>query len=322
VDVETEAQSGKMQLRILPKIEELKRYDLTTSELMELIAYALGGKEAGYLQKDELLFPIVVSLKEKNLEDLKNLPLFLKSGSMISLSQVAYLEISEGFQKIRRENGIRFALVQCDVSGRDLGGFVKELKERISREIELPPGYFISFGGQFENQQRAMKRLAVAVPISIALIFLLLYINYNSVRDALIVMLNVPFATIGGVFALYFSGYNLSVPSSVGFIAVFGIATLNGVVLVSYIKKLLNEGYTLRVAVIQGAGRRLRPILITATTTFLGLVPMLLSTGIGSEIQKPLAVVVMGGIFTSTLLTLLILPLVYEKFGIVKKQIS
>jgi cobalt-zinc-cadmium resistance protein CzcA len=321
VDVETEAQSGKMQLRILPKIEELKRYDLTTSELMELIAYALGGKEAGYLQKDELLFPIVVSLREKNLEDLKNLPLFLKSGSMISLSQVAYLEITEGFQKIRRENGIRFALVQCDVSGRDLGGFVKELKERISREIELPPGYFISFGGQFENQQRAMKRLAVAVPISIALIFLLLYINYNSVRDALIVMLNVPFATIGGVFALYFSGYNLSVPSSIGFIAVFGIATLNGVVLVSYIKKLLNEGYTLRVAVIQGAGRRLRPILITATTTFLGLVPMFLSTGIGSEVQKPLAVVVMGGIFTSTLLTLLILPLVYERFGVVKKQI-
>jgi len=159
-----------------------------------------------------------------------------------------------------------------------------------------------------------MKRLAVVVPIAIALIFLLLYINYNSVRDALIVMLNVPFATIGGVFALYFSGYNLSVPSAIGFIAVFGIATLNGVVLVSYIKSLLEDGLPIRSAVVQGASRRLRPILITATATSLGLVPMLLSKGIGSEVQKPLALVVIGGIFTSTLLTLLILSSVYENF--------
>jgi Putative silver efflux pump len=316
VDVETEAQSGKAQLRIIPKMDELKRYDLTTAELMELVAYALGGKEVGYLQKDQILFPTVVSLRDKDLETLKNLPLLLKDGSLISLSQVADLEVAEGFQKIRRENGIRFALVQCDVSGRDLGGFVKELKEKLSKEVELPPGYFITFGGQFENQERAMKRLAVVVPIAIALIFLLLYINYNSVRDALIVMLNVPFATIGGVFALYFSGYNLSVPSAIGFIAVFGIATLNGVVLVSYIKSLLEDGLPIRTAVVQGASRRLRPILITATATSLGLVPMLLSKGIGSEVQKPLALVVIGGIFTSTLLTLLILPSVYEKFGV------
>jgi cobalt-zinc-cadmium resistance protein CzcA len=316
VDVETEAQSGKAQLRIIPKMEELKRYDLTTAELMELVAYALGGKEVGYLQKDQILFPIVVSLRDKDLETLKNLPLLLKDGSLISLSQVADLEVAEGFQKIRRENGIRFALVQCDVSGRDLGSFVKELKDKLSKEVKLPPGYFITFGGQFENQERAMKRLAVVVPIAIALIFLLLYINYNSVRDALIVMLNVPFATIGGVFALYFSGYNLSVPSAIGFIAVFGIATLNGVVLVSYIKSLLEDGLPIRSAVVQGASRRLRPILITATATSLGLVPMLLSKGIGSEVQKPLALVVIGGIFTSTLLTLLILPSVYEKFGV------
>jgi cobalt-zinc-cadmium resistance protein CzcA len=297
-------------------MEELNRYDLTTAELMELVAYALGGKEVGYLQEDQILFPIVVSLRDKDLETLKNLPLLLKDGSLISLSQVADLEVAEGFQKIRRENGIRFALVQCDVSGRDLGGFVKELKEKLSKEVKLPPGYFITFGGQFENQERAMKKLAVVVPIAIALIFLLLYINYNSVRDALIVMLNVPFATIGGVFALYFSGYNLSVPSAIGFIAVFGIATLNGVVLVSYIKSLLEDGLPIRTAVVQGASRRLRPILITATATSLGLVPMLLSKGIGSEVQKPLALVVIGGIFTSTLLTLLILPSVYEKFGV------
>lgn len=315
VDVETEAQSGKLQLRIIPKMEELKRYNLTTADLMQLVSYALGGREVGYFQQDTILFPVVIGLSKKDLETLKNLPLLLKDGSIVNLSQVAHLQIAEGFQKIRRENGIRFALVQSNLSGRDLGGFVKELKEKISKEIKLPPGYFIAFGGQFENQERAMKRLSIAVPLSVLLIFLLLYLNYNSLRDALIVILNVPFATIGGVFALYISGYNLSVPSAIGFIAVFGIATLNGVVLISYIRSLLENGYNLREAVLKGAGRRLRPILITATAASLGLLPILFTSDIGSEIQKPLAVVVIGGIFTSTLLTLVILPLVYEKFG-------
>jgi len=315
VDVETEAQSGKLQLRIIPKTEELKRYNLTTQDLMNLVSYALGGKEVGYLQKDNILFPIALGLERKDFETLKNLPILLKDGGIVNLSQVAHLEITEGFQKIRRENGIRFALVQSNLSGRDLGGFVKELKERISKEVKLPPGYFIAFGGQFENQERAMKKLSIVVPLSIMLIFLLLYLNYNSVRDALIVILNVPFATIGGVFALYISGYNLSVPSTVGFIAVFGIATLNGVVLVSYIRSLLENRYTLREAVMMAASRRLRPILITATAASFGLLPMLFTSDIGSEIQKPLAVVVIGGIFTSTLLTLVILPIVYEKFG-------
>ena len=160
-----------------------------------------------------------------------------------------------------------------------------------------------------------MKRLSIVAPLSILLILLLLYINYNSLRDALIVILNVPFATIGGVLSLYISGYNLSVPSAVGFIALFGIATLNGVVLISYVRSLLENGYNLKEAVLLGASRRLRPILITATAASLGLLPMLFSKGIGSEVQKPLAVVVIGGIFTSTALTLLILPLVYERFG-------
>ena len=315
VDVETEAQSGKLQLRIIPKEETLRRYNITTAELMKFVSYALGGKEVGYLQKDSVLFPIVLGLERKDLENLKNLPITLKDGSVLSLSELADLEVKEGFQKIRRENGLRYALVQSNLSGRDLGSFVKELKERISKEVKLPPGYFITFGGQFENQERAMKKLSVAVPLSILLIFLLLYINYGSLRDALIVLLNVPFATIGGIVALYISGYNLSVPSAIGFIAVFGIATLNGVVLISYVKSLIEDGYTIRDAVVLGASRRLRPILITATATSLGLIPMLLSSDIGSEVQKPLAVVVIGGIFTSTLLSLLILPLVYERFA-------
>ncbi|MEZ0337303.1 MAG: CusA/CzcA family heavy metal efflux RND transporter [Aquificaceae bacterium] len=315
VDVETEAQSGKLQLRIVPKMEVLKRYNLTTAELMNLVAYALGGREVGYIQQDTILFPLVLGLEKKDLESIKNLPLITKDGNILTLSQVADVEITEGFLKIRRENGMRFALVQSNLQGRDLGGFVKEIKERIAKEVKLPPGYFISFGGQFENQERAMKRLSIVVPLSILLILLLLYINYNSLRDALIVILNVPFATIGGVLSLYISGYNLSVPSAVGFIALFGIATLNGVVLISYVRSLLENGYSLKEAVLLGASRRLRPILITATAASLGLLPMLFSKGIGSEVQKPLAVVVIGGIFTSTALTLLILPLVYERFG-------
>lgn len=282
---------------------------------MNLVAYILGGKEVGYLQQDTILFPLVLGLEKKDLENIKNLPLITKDGNILNLSQVADVEIAEGFSKIRRENGMRFALVQANLQGRDLGGFVKEIKEKIAKEVELPPGYFISFGGQFENQERAMKRLSIVVPLSILFIALLLYINYNSLRDVLIIILNVPFATIGGVLSLYISGYNLSVPSAVGFIALFGIATLNGVVLISYVKSMLENGYELKKAVLVGASRRLRPILITTTAASLGLLPMLFSKGAGSEVQKPLAVVVIGGIFTSTALTLLILPLVYERFG-------
>ncbi|MFN3975605.1 MAG: efflux RND transporter permease subunit [Aquificaceae bacterium] len=288
---------------------------MSTAELMNLVAYILGGKEVGYLQQDTILFPLVLGLEKKDLENIKNLPLITKDGNILNLSQVADVEIAEGFSKIRRENGMRFALVQANLQGRDLGGFVKEIKEKIAKEVELPPGYFISFGGQFENQERAMKRLSIVVPLSILFIALLLYINYNSLRDVLIIILNVPFATIGGVLSLYISGYNLSVPSAVGFIALFGIATLNGVVLISYVKSMLENGYELKKAVLVGASRRLRPILITTTAASLGLLPMLFSKGAGSEVQKPLAVVVIGGIFTSTALTLLILPLVYERFG-------
>ncbi|MFN3813231.1 MAG: efflux RND transporter permease subunit [Aquificaceae bacterium] len=315
VDVETEAQSGKLQLRIVPKMEALKRYNITTAELMNLVAYAFGGKDAGYMEKDSILFPIVLGLEKRDLESVKDMPLLTKDGTILTLSQVADIQMAQGFLKIRRENGMRFALVQSNLQGRDLGGFVKELKDRISKEVRLPPGYFITFGGQFENQERAMKKLSIVVPMSILLILLLLYLNYNSLRDATIVILNVPFATIGGVISLYLSGYNLSVPSAIGFIALFGIATLNGVVLISYIRSLFDDGYSVREAVLMGVSRRLRPILITASAASLGLLPMLFASGIGAELQKPLAVVVIGGIFTSTMLTLLILPLVYEKFG-------
>ena len=315
VDVQKEIQAGRLQLRVYPKWETLERYGITVNEVLNVIKYALGGAEMGVLQQDTFLFPIVMTLPKEfrgDVSRLKSIPLFERDGKILNFGDVADIKVEPGLFVIRRENNMRYALVMCNVEGRDMGSFVEELRSRIEKEVKLPKGYFITYGGQFENQQRAMKRLSIVVPISILLIFLLLYLNYSSVRDALIIMLNVPFATIGGIVALYLSGFNLSVPSSIGFIAVFGIATLNGVVLVSYIRQLLENRMGIKEAVREAAMLRIRPILITATAASLGLVPMLLTTDIGSEVQKPLATVVVGGIFTSTLLTLVILPAVYE----------
>jgi len=315
VDVEKEIQAGRLQLKVYPKWEVLQRYGISVEEVLDYVRYLLGGDKVGELQKDTLLFPIVLTLPEDfrgDVSKLKNIPLFERDGKLLTFGDVAELKVEPGLFIVRRENNIRFALVMCNVEGRDVGSFVEELRSKINEEIKLPKGYFITFGGQFESQQRAMKKLSVIVPLAILLIFLLLYLNYNSIRDALVIMLNVPFATIGGIISLYLSGFNLSVPSAIGFIAVFGIATLNGVVLISYIRQLLEEKLPVREAVKRAAMLRIRPILVTATTSALGLVPMLLTTDIGSEVQKPLATVVIGGIFTSTLLTLVILPSVYE----------
>lgn len=315
VDVETEAQSGKLQLRIIPKREILSRYDLTVEDILSVVREYFASDEINYIKQGVITFPVVVRLREDILDDVEKisqLTFKTKEGYILRLSEVADVSVSEGFAKIRHENGQRFALVQSNLEGRDLGGFVAEIKQKIDKNIKLPEGYYIKFGGQFENQERAMKRLSIIVPVVILLIFILLFVNYGSLKDALIVMLNVPFATIGGIVALYISGFNLSVPSAIGFIAVFGIATLNGVVLVSYIKQLLSEGFNLEEAIQRATALRLRPILITATASSLGLLPILLTSDIGSEVQKPIAVVVIGGIFTSTILTLLILPVIYR----------
>ncbi len=315
-DVETEAQTGKLQLQIIPKYETLYKYGFTVDDLLRFVGKYVAGTKANELRKGLISFPIFVKVPDKYLNDIeviKNIPFYKKDdGTLLRLKDVAKVQIVPGFFKIRHENGLRYALVQMNVEGRDLGSFIKEVQEKLHQEIKLPEGYFIRFAGQFENQERAMKKLAIVVPIAILLIFLLLYINYNSFIDALIIMLNVPFATIGGILALYFSGFNLSVPAAIGFIAVFGIATLNGVVLVSYIKQMLEEGFEIEEAIQKAAKLRLRPILITATAASLGLVPILFTNDIGSEIQKPIAIVVIGGIFTSTFLTLVLLPAVYR----------
>ncbi|WP_456401116.1 efflux RND transporter permease subunit [Persephonella sp.] len=316
VDVETEIQSGRLQLQIIPKYDELYKYGYDVQRLLDLVGKFMAGVEVNEFRNGLISFPVMIKLPDDILDSvdkIKNIPLLRKEdGTLLRLEDVAEVKIVPGFSKIRHENGLRYALVQMNLEGRDLGGFIKELEENIKKEIQLPEGYFIKFAGQFENQERAMKRLSIVVPIAILLIFVLLYLNYNSVRDSLIIMLNVPFATIGGILALYISGFHLSVPAAIGFIAVFGIATLNGVVLVSYIRQMLDEKFSIDEAINRATKLRLRPILITATAASLGLIPILFTQDIGSEIQKPIAVVVIGGIFTSTFLTLILLPIVYR----------
>ncbi len=321
-DVETEAQTGKLQLQIIPKYETLYKYGFNIEDILSLVGEYMAGVEVNELRKGLISFPIFIKIPQSYLYDvekIKNIPFYkTDDGTLLRLKDVAQVKIVPGFFKIRHENGLRYALVQLNIEGRDLGSFIKELQKNIHENIKMPEGYFIKFAGQFENQERAMKKLSIVVPVAIMLIFLLLFINYNSIKDSLIIMLNVPFAMIGGILALYFSGFNLSVPAAIGFIAVFGIATLNGVVLVSYIRQMLEEGFDINEAIERATKLRLRPILITATAASLGLVPILFTNDIGSEIQKPIAIVVIGGIFTSTFLTLILLPVVYKfayKFG-------
>jgi cobalt-zinc-cadmium resistance protein CzcA len=236
---------------------------------------------------------------------------------VVELGQIADVRIEDGPIQVIREDGERFANVLSNVRGRDLVGFVDEAKAAVAAKVSLPKGYRLVWGGQFENQQRASARLSLVVPIALGFIFLLLFLTFDSLRQAALVFCIVPFATVGGVIALWLSGEFLSVPASVGFIALIGIAVLNGVVMITYINQVVaSSGLSLREAVMEGARRRLRPVTLTATIAALGLVPFLFATGPGSEIQKPLAIVVIGGLFTATALTLLLLPVLYEKFGV------
>jgi cobalt-zinc-cadmium resistance protein CzcA len=235
-----------------------------------------------------------------------------KDGKVVELSQLAEVQAENGPLQVTREEGRRFATVLANVSGRDLVGFVDEAKKLVGQTVKTPASYTYEWGGQFENQQRASKRLALVVPIALTIIFLLLYFTFNSALQATLVFCNVPFAVIGGILALKLSGEFLSVPASVGFIALIGIAVLNGVVLISYINGLLAEGNrTIREAVVEGARRRLRPVILTATIAAFGLIPFLFATGPGAEIQKPLAIVVIGGLISATTLTLVLLPILY-----------
>jgi len=323
--VEMEQISGEAQLVIRPDRDALARYGIPVAQVMSLVADSIGGVEAGQVINGNERYNIYVRLAEQyrnNVEAIRKLVIKSPQGAWMTLDEIASVNIESGPPQIRRDDVQRRVVIQSNVEGRDMGGLVAELQQRIDNEINLPAGYTVVFGGQFENQQRAQKRLMIVVPLSLGLIFLLLYFAFNSIGQALLIMLNVPLALIGGITALSLSGQYLSVPGSIGFIALLGIAVLNGVVMVNAINQRREGDSDVQTAVIEGALSRLRPVLMTALTSALGLIPMLLATGIGSEVQKPLATVVIGGLVSSTVLTLFVLPALYDTFSKAKYSLS
>lgn len=294
------------------------RLGLDVADLQRILRAQLEGLPLGIVQEGSRRTPLLMRADADvggSPLAFSALPIALADGSTIPLSSLAEIRRVEGVVAVARERGQRFTVIRTNVTGRDLVGFVDEAKDIVASRIDLPEGYYVEWGGQFENQQRAAARLAIVVPISIGLIFLLLFSTFRSVRQALLVLTNVPFALIGGVLALWLTGEYLSVPASVGFIALLGIAVLNGIVMVSYFNQLRERGLALSEVIIEGARRRLRPVLMTASIAAFGLVPLLFASGPGSEIQRPLAIVVIGGLITATLLTLFVLPILYRRFG-------
>ena len=316
-DVNVEKVSGLAYLQIEIDRDKLARYGINVADVQQVVETAIGGKEATKVYEGMKVFGLAVRFPEyarNDVEPIRNILIATPNGALIPLGQLAHVYVSEGPAQISREMAQRRIVIECNVTDRDIGSFVKEAQQQIDAAVKLPPGYLMTWGGQFENQQRAMKRFSIVVPITIAAIFLLLFSSFNSVKQALLIIMNIPFALIGGILALVIGHFNLSVSASVGFIALFGVAVLNGIVMVSYFNELRREGMNVELAVVKGAILRLRPVLITASVAALGLVPMLFATGPGSEIQKPLAAVVIGGLISSTLLTLFMLPTLYKVF--------
>ncbi|UVO27007.1 efflux RND transporter permease subunit [Bradyrhizobium arachidis] len=317
-DVYTTLNEGAQYYTVAVNRMEAGRLGLTVDSIANSLRTQIEGRTIGTALEEGRRTPILVRGSETTREAptlLASLPLTLSSGQHVALSQVARIQRVDGPVKIDRENGNRMSVVRANVRGRDMVGFVQAAQQTVSAELPLPDGYRLTWGGQFENQQRAAARLSVVVPVAIGLIFVLLFTTFGSVRHALLVLVNIPFALIGGVFALVSSGEYLSVPASVGFIALLGIAVLNGVVLVSYFNQLRAHGLSEGRIVVEGAMRRLRPVLMTASITALGLIPLLFASGPGSEVQRPLAIVVIGGLVSSTLLTLILLPILYRRYG-------
>ena len=314
VDVFRAQLSGQIYLQIEIRQQAIARFGINVEDINRLVEVAVGGRIVTEVIQGNQRIGVLLRYPEQA----RNSPAAIgalwvetPAGEKIPLSSLADIREVDGPVAIARESGKRQVVVQANVDGRDVVSFVEEVRATITREVQLPPGYYVTFGGQFENQQRAAKRLGVVVPIAIALIFLMLFVTFRSLRQAGLIILNIPFAMIGGVVSLYFSGLYLSVPASVGFITLFGVAMLNGVVMVSYFNQLREDGRSVLQAVQEGAERRLRPVLMTALIASFGLMPLLFATGPGSELQRPLAVVVIGGLFTSTLLTLILLPTLY-----------
>jgi cobalt-zinc-cadmium resistance protein CzcA len=317
VDMRVEKVSGQQYLNITIDRHAIARQGLNAADVHDVIETAIGGKIATEVFEGQRRFSAAVRYPESfrnNVEAIGDILLTSPNGSRVKLKDLAKIEVKDGPAQISRELAKRRIVVGVNVKDRDLGGFVAELQTALNQKLKLPDGYYLEYGGQFQNMQRALHHLSVIIPITIGAIFFLLFLLFNSVRFAALIIMVLPFASIGGIFALFITGEYLSVPASVGFIALWGIAVLNGVVLVSYIRHLRDEGKTQLEAIVQGCQQRFRPVMMTATVAMLGLVPFLFATGPGSEIQRPLAIVVIGGLITSTLLTLVVVPTLYRKF--------
>jgi len=313
-DVSVDVSAGAMQVDLELDRAALARYGMNVADVRQAVQAGVGGATATEIIDGRRRFPVVVRLAESyrgTPEAIGRILLTTPAGAQVPLSQVARVNVVEGPELINHESGERMVIVQSNVRGRDLGGFAAEVQREVGRRVSLDNGYFITYGGQFENQNRAMKRLTLIVPLVLLAIIGLLYASFGNARQALLVMINVPFALVGGIASLWLRGLNLNLSASVGFIALFGVAVLNGVVLVSYINQLRDEGLPLDDAVREGSSTRLRPVLMTALVASVGFIPMALSTSAGSEVQRPLATVVIGGLLTSTLLTLVVLPVLY-----------
>lgn len=325
-DIQVEQLSGSNQLTIVPDREKCARYGIDIEDIKNLVTTSIMGEPVSEILDGKRRFSLRVKFDSNGvLQDvyyMKKLLIDTDDGRKVPLGQIAEISVVDGTEAVNREFGERRIIIQCNVRGRDIGSFVKEAEKSIKEKVSLPSGYYIQWGGQFENQQRAMAKFAVVVPVSILIIFILLTMTFSSVRDALLVMLNVPFAAVGGISALWVRGMYLSVPAIIGFIALFGVAILNALVLISTFNKLRQSGMRMKETIFEGTNSRLRPVLMTAFVATLGFMPMALSTGSGAEVQKPLATVIIGGLITSTLLTLIVLPVLYSMFADDKIKIS
>ncbi len=317
-DLRVEQTAGQTQLQIEPKSEMLARYGLNKEDILGLVHDAITGDEVGHVFEGEKSYRILVRLDStyrENMDAIKAMLVPTPGGAYVPLDQLAGIRTRTGLRQISREDTQRYVSVQCNVIGRDEGGFVAEAREKVRAGVTLPAGYRIAWGGQFELQQAANRRLSIVIPITLLLVMAMLYGLFNSFRNVFLIMLNIPLALVGGVFALAVFKEHVSIPSSIGFIALFGIALTDGVVLVSRFESLRGKGVALLDAVVSGCRSKFRPVIMTTVTTALGLLPLVIATGTGSEIQKPLAIVVIGGLVSSTLLTLVVIPTLYLWIG-------
>ncbi|MGZ5031386.1 MAG: efflux RND transporter permease subunit, partial [Methylobacter sp.] len=316
-DVAAEQQSGLAQMVIAIDRAKIARYGIDVDDVENVIAMAVGGKAATQMLEGERRFDITVRLTGPSRDSvgaIEDITVLSPDGSRIPLAELAEIKINQGASRISREDNMRRIAIKCNLIGRDQGGFVAEAQQKVAEQVVLEPGYRVVWSGQFENQQRAMKRLSFIVPVSLVLIFILLFWTFQSLKSASLIVMNVPFSMIGGLVALLLTGIHLSVSAAVGFIALFGIAVQNGVILLTQINHLRREGIPLQDAILQGSVSRLRPVVMTALMAILGLLPAALSTSVGSETAKPFAVVIIGGLITATLLTLTMLPALYRHF--------